>query len=68
MQFGQQSKGKEEVLPTITSMCTYNVGGREGRSSRVNYEQPQNIIDADAIIGRGEEGEVPEPNAHFVQE
>jgi hypothetical protein len=44
-------------------------GERAGRSSRVNYEQPQNIIDADAIIGRGGKGEeVPEPNAHFVQE
>jgi hypothetical protein len=43
--------------------------GKEGPVSRVNYEQPQNIIDADAIIGRrGEKGEVPEPNAHFVQE
>ncbi len=30
LQFGQQSKGKE-VLPTITSICTYNVGkGKEG--------------------------------------
>jgi hypothetical protein len=37
---GRQRKTKE-VLPTITSMCTYNVGLRkEGRSSRVNYEQP----------------------------